>query len=292
MKTKFDLNDPIFKIAIKIHEDETELALNIEKNIQKAVIPIAFIPKTKAHQIKKRKPEQVGSGVLVKIKKHFFIFSATHVFNGFESETIYTGSPENNFIEPLTGERFTTGNKEEQIDMHDATVFHIKNNISQGLKKIAITFNDMDKSIVEDINIRPIFIATGFRNKDSNLSKNELTARISTYPSVEIPDYIQYGYKAETQLVISHENQILMDKKWKTSPIPRGMSGGAIIKAQGTSTHPFYRDKIRKEKKQLLSAIIIEHYKDNNDKLGHLVSTRINVHLGLILKYMPEIFRD
>jgi len=288
MKPKIDLTSPITKIALKIHNKEIQKALDIKQTVEESVIPIYAIPATKAHKKKKTKPEQIGTGVLVNIKKEYFIFSATHVFSEFEEKSVLVGSLEYSPIEELIGERFSTGNMENKVDKLDATVFHIQSELSESLQKIAITLSDMDLEGYDSV--KPVFMVTGFLAKESNTSGNEVKSKAKNFPTIEIKNYEEYGYDKTSQIVLSYENQTLVNNQWKTSPKPKGMSGGGIIKAQGTSLD--FSKKERQVEKQLLSAITIEQHKDKGNKLGILLGTRINVHLGLIHKFMPELLDE
>ncbi|MBL4560977.1 MAG: hypothetical protein JKX79_08320 [Labilibaculum sp.] len=288
MKPKIDLNSPITKMALMLQQNEMKKAWEMEQTVEKAVIPIYSVPKSKAHQEIKTKPEQIGTGVLVNIKTEYFIFSTTHVFAEFDSKSILTGTLEYSPVEEIIGERFSSGNLDNRIDKYDATVFHIQSEISEFLKKIAITLVDFDFEGCDSLN--PIYMITGFRAKESNTSGNEIKSKARNYPTVEIDDYLEYGYDKTRQIVLAYPNQTLVDGKWQTSPKPIGMSGGAIIKAQGTTLR--IKKTERKTEKQLLSAITIEQHRDQGDKLGILLGTRVNVHLGLIHQCMPGLLDD
>lgn len=288
MKPKIDLDNAITKIALKIHRNEVEKALDIEQSVEKAVLPIYSVPKSKVHNPKKTKPEQIGSGVLVNIKNEYFIFSATHVFCEFEDKALLLGTSGYNLIENIAGERLSSESLDKKIDKFDATVFHIQSEMSETLKEVAITLKDFDFDGHDDL--KPIFMITGFLAKESNTSGNEIKSKAKNFPTIEIEEYSEYGYDKVSQILLSYENQTLVDNRWLMTPIPRGMSGGAIIKAQGTKLN--FKDKTAKEKKQLLSAITIEQHRDKGEKLGFVLGTRINVHLGLIYQFMPELLED
>lgn len=291
MKPKIDLNSPLTKIALTLYQKETKIAWEMEQSVEKAVIPIYYIPKRKSHQKPKTKPEQFGTGVLVRIKNQHFIFSATHVFYEFEGKAVLVGNNKNKPIEQLAGERYSTGNVEHnKIDSNDATVFHIQSKLSNELKKMAITLDDCDFEGFDCSS--PIFMITGFLAKESNTSGNQIKTKAKNFPTIEINNYEEYGYDRERHILLAYENQTLVNNKWKMTPTPKGMSGGAIIKAQGTSLKVNLNNKDKKPQKQLLSAITIEHHKDKKEKQGFLLGTRINVHLGLIYKFMPEILED
>lgn len=288
MKPKIDLDNSIVKLALKIQQNEVEKALDIEQTVEKAVIPIYSIPKSKAHNNRKTKPEQIGSGVLIKIKTEFFIFSATHVFCEFEDKAVLVGTLENGPIEQIAGDRLSSGSFKDKIDKFDATVFHVQSEISETLKKIAITLEDCDFDTEDDS--FPIFMITGFLAKESNTSGNMISSKARNFPTVEIQQYSEYGYDKVPHILLAYENQTLVENRWRLTPIPRGMSGGAIIKAQGTKLN--FKNKTQKEKKQLLTAITIEHYKDKGGKIGFVLGTRLNVFLGLIYQDMPELLED
>ena len=288
MKPKIDLTSPITQLIIKIQQIEAKKAWEMENSVEKAVIPICSLPATKAHQKKKEKPIQTGSGVIVKIKNEFFIFSATHVFENFNGMGLLTSPPGRNQIEQISGERFSSGNLATKIDKFDATVFHIQSEISQPLKDLAITLDDFDFEGYDPI--KPIFMITGFLAKESNTAGNEIKSLANNFPTIELDDYKGYGYEKEDYILLSYENQVLINNRWQMTPIPRGMSGGAIIKAQGTSLKNFGKE--RKRDKQLLSGITIEQHRDKGNKLGFLLGTRVNVFIDLIHKFMPEVLEE
>jgi hypothetical protein len=291
MKPNIDKNYLIFKLAHAAMTKEVKSALEIEMTVEKAVIPIASIPKTKMHRNPKKKPEQIGSGVLVNIKDEYFIFSSTHVFNEFEGKSFFTFTSGYSQTEEISGERFSSGTIENRIDIYDATVFHIQNKISEELKSIAISLDDFDFSSYDED--KPIFMITGFRVKNSNTKGDLIKSKASNHPTVEIDDYGSFGIDPKAQILLSYEDQVFVDGTWQKSPKPKGMSGGAIIKAQGTSLNfKKINNETRKPSQQLLTAITIEQYNDKGKNIGYLVGTRINVHLGLIHQFLPGLLDD
>lgn len=288
MKPKIDLDSPLAKLASAIYHKEVKKAWEMLQSVEKAVIPISSLPFTKPHQKKKLKPIQTGTGVIVQIKDQFFIFSATHVFENFNDMAVLTSGPGRNQIEQISGERFSTGNLITRVDKFDATVFHIQSEISQALKNLAITLEDFDIEGYDPI--KPIFMITGFLAKESNTAGHEIRTRARNFPTMELDDYEGYGYEREGHILLSYENQVLVNNKWQLAPTPRGMSGGAIIKAQGTNLKDFRLE--RKEEKQLLSGITIEQHRDKGNKLGFVLGTRVNVFLGLIQQFIPDLLEE
>lgn len=289
MKPKINLASPITKLGISYYNSQVKKALELEDNVEKGVIPIASVPPTKAHQKPKVKPEQIGSGVLINIKDQYFVFSATHVFVNFEGNALITSPPGRNQIEVLAGERYSTGSFNTKVDKFDATVFHIQSQMSDKLKEIAISLDDIDFDT--DRSVKSIHMITGFLVKDSNTSGNEMKSKAKNFPTIELDNYDEYGYDLDNQILLAYEDQVLAGNQWQTSPIPRGMSGGAIIKAQGTSLS-FQELGEGKTEKQLLSGITIEHHRDKGRKKGFVLGTRINVFLGLIYQFYPNILDE
>lgn len=290
MKPKIDLRSPLTQFAIQYHQKQVEIALDSPRSVENAVIPIYAIPKSKAHRAIKKKPEQIGSGVLISIKDEYFLFCATHVFFAFDNYVLLTGAGDNTAIQELSGERFSRGNPNSpRTSTLDASVYHIQSSLSETLKKTASTLDDFDLDVDT---AKSIFMACGYRIKNSNTSGNTVNSKRECFPSVEIhlKDHKRPIIDTESHIVLSYEDQVLVNNKWQTSPIPRGMSGGAIIKVQGTSLKfpPDNKHNLR----QLLSAIIIEQYRDEKNKPGILVGTRIGVHLGLIYQFLPDLLED
>lgn len=291
MKPNIDTDSLVFKMAQALMSKEVKSALEIEMKVENAVIPISAILPTKMHRNPKKKPEQIGSGVLVNIRDQYFVFSSTHVFTVFEGKSFFTSISGHSVIEQISGERFSTGTIDTKVDKLDATVFHIQNEISTELKNIAISTDDFDFSGID--NDKPIFMITGFRVKESNTSGNLIKTKARNFPSVEIGDYNPYGIDPNSQILLAYEDQIFVDGLWQKSPKPKGMSGGGIIKAQGTSLNiKNINTKTRKPLRQLLTAITNEQHNDKGSKLGYLVGTRINVYLGLIHKFLPGLLDD
>jgi hypothetical protein len=292
MKPKIDLQHPIISLGIKYYQEQVVAALNAPQTIESAIIPIYAIPKSKAHNSKKTKPEQIASGVLVNIQDQYFIFSATHVFKAFWQNSLLTGVGNGTLIEQLSGERFSSGKPEAPgEDAYDASVYHIQSHISDSLKKLAITLLDFDVDGYDPVN--PIYMMSGFRSKKSNTAGTSIKSKRECFASVEFmaDDYTKFGFSRKTHLILAYEDQALMDNKWVSTPIPVGMSGGAIMKAEGTSANFFTASK-RSSPKQLLSAIITDHRRGKKGHDGMLIGTRVNIHLGLIDQHLPDILNE
>ncbi|WP_226556167.1 hypothetical protein [Priestia aryabhattai] len=287
VKPDIDLDNPIVKKAITYFQNKMITALNVPQRVESAVVPIYHKPKLK------RKPIQVGSGVLVKIKSEYFIFSASHVFDEIGSHQLLTGDGTGSEVQSLCGERFSTGRGNSgthRDDPIDASVFHIQSSISETLKKGAITLNDFDFLSLKES--KSIFIAAGFRVKKSNTAGNTVRSRREGFPSIEIgdEDYSRMKIDSKIHITLAYENQTLLNGIWQTSPTPKGFSGGAIIRVDGITMNPGIVKN--SEYKQLLTGIIIEQRREKNKEMGVLIGTKIDIHLALIKNFLPGLVVD
>ncbi len=288
MKPDINLKSPFIQAATQRLNELAKRALNAPQTVESAVIPLYCIPPSKGHQKPKRKPEQFGSGVLMNIHENYFIFSATHIFLEYGLSEIITSGGDGTPTLHLKGERFSTGNiNNPKKDILDASVYHIQTEIPDSLKRVAITIEKLD--ILESDKTIPIYIVSGFRIKQSNTSGNRVTSKRDGYPTIEFnqEDYKKYNIDPKKQILLCWEKQVLVSNVWQTTPTPRGMSGGAIIKMINTDAISLNNNS---NITQSLAAIITEYHKGSSVETGRLIGTRINVHLGLIYKFMPNVF--
>ena len=284
MKPDFDRDDPRVKFAIELHRKQMEKALSVSQTVEDSVLPIYWTLRSET------KPEQVGSGVVVTIKDEFFVFSASHVFDDIGRFQLLLGTGEGSKLASLSGERFSSkkgpsGNHSD--DPIDASVFHIQSGLTEKIKSIAISLNDLDLDQPDES--RSVHMAAGFRVKKSNTDGNQAKAKRECFPSIEywVDEYSILGIDRKTHIALAYENQVLMGGRWQTSPTPKGVSGGAIIKIQGVEMSPPF--SIKSNAQQLLSAITIEQRREKAGKPGAIIGTRIGVHLGLIHTYLPGL---
>lgn len=284
MKPNIDLIDPRVKLAIHAFQKQMERALCVPQRVEDAVLPTYWTLKSKT------RPEQVGSGVVVRIEKEFFIFSASHIFDDIGSYALLVSTGDGSKLAALTGDRFSS--KKGPSGTHaddpiDASVFHIQSGITNKIKEVALTLEDFDLSQPDESS--SVHMAAGFRVKKSNTQGNISKSKRECFPSIEYGDeeYSLLNIDKKTHIALSFENQVLMDGKWKTSPTPKGISGGAVIKVEGVSMAPPLSSD--QNAKQLLTAITVEQRREKAGKPGVLIGTRIGVHLGLIDTYLPNL---
>jgi len=287
LKPKFNIPSLVLKKLAEIHCNKISEALAVEPTVENAVLPIYWV--------RKKKPEQIGSGVVVRVNDEFFIFSASHVFDSMGEKEIMLGAGDGSELVSLSGERFSSkaGLSGTHLDDPiDASVLHIKSGLKDNIKDVAIKIDDICSSPAQ--NSRPAHMAVGFRIKNSNTAGDQANSKRECFPSVEYGDseYSMLGLDSRFHLALAFENQVFVDGKWQTSPTPRGISGGAIVEVRGVDmSRPF---SVGENARQYLSAITIEQRRGKSGKPGALIGTRISVHLGLIEKYLPGLlnFQD
>jgi len=198
------------------------------------------------------------------IKDEFFVFSASHVFDDIGGYQLLLGIGGGSKLAALSGERFSSkkgssGNHSD--DPIDASVFHIQSDIADKIKSIAISLSDLDLDQPDES--RSVHMAAGFRVKKSNTAGNQAKAKRECFPLIEYGsnEYSSLGIDRKTHIALAYENQVLMDENWQTSPTPKGLSGGAIVKVQGVEMSPPFSTK--SNAKQLLAAITIEQRREN-----------------------------
>lgn len=79
---------------------------------------------------------------------------------------------------------------------------------------------------------------------------------------------------------------------WQITPIPRGYSGGGLVRIQNTNMHDMLNTLLcggHFSTKQQLSGIIIEHYRSKHGNPGFIKCVRIKEHLRLIAQFLPEL---
>lgn len=289
MKVGIDLNDPGVQFALALVGRQAAMALDLPQRVESAVLPIY-------HTLKGNRLDQTGSGVAFQIGGEYFVMSASHVFDDIGTHRLCMAVAKGELLSHFAGDRFSTprgssGNHSD--DPIDASVFHIQSEVPDEFKRIALTLEDLDLEQPDDVGC--VHMIAGFRSKKSNTAGNQANAKRECFPSRELgqEDYLKLGLDRKTHIALAYENQILMDGRWQTSPSPKGMSGGALIKAKGIPMilRPglsFNEENAR----QLLSGITIAQRRERRGKPGALIATRIGAHLGLIQNYLPEVFKN
>lgn len=287
MKVDIDLKDPRVQFALALMGRQVGMALDLPQRVESAVLPIY-------HTLKGNRLEQTGSGVAFQMGGEYFVLSASHVFDDIGVHRLCMAVAKGELLCHFGGDRFSSprgksGNHSD--DPIDASVFHIQSEVPGEFKRVALTLEDLDLEDSDDVGC--VHMAAGFRSRKSNTAGNQANAKRECLPSRELDqeDYLKLGLDRNIHIALAYEDQTVINGRWQTSPNPKGMSGGALIKAKGIPVLPKLGFRSEDETaRQLLKGITIERRRESRGNPGALIATRIKVHLGLIHKYLPEVF--
>jgi hypothetical protein len=285
-KPKIDLTDPAISGVIRSYMDQAKQATTFAAAKDNAVRPVYALNE---HT---RVVEHVGSCVLFKVRDSFFGLSASHVFDSVGKYQLLFGH--DNRLHSFAGDRFSSAkgrSGSHQDDPIDSSVFHFTPDIASELASSFLSLEDLDFGIADR---KPeLYVAAGYRVSQSRSNSRGHSTRLDRYPSVELDDkhYEHWKLSRDMHLLLSFEDQVLVNGHWQQSPSIRGLSGGAIFRIPGLlalASAP--QSEIGKIK---LAAILIEHRTGQRDRiLGAAVGTRLGIYFQLIHHYLPEIQFD
>lgn len=281
-KPKIDLADPAIAATIKAYREKALLALKLAAPKEDAVRPIYAL------NARTQSVEQVGSCVLLKVQGKFFALSASHVFDQVKEYSLLFGHGDR--LQSLVGERFSSKkgpSGSHQDDPIDASVYHITSSVADNISASFLTLQDLD--IMPADQSSDFHVVAGYRVSQSKSSSKGHSTKLDLYPSIEVAHdhYEHRKFSRRTHLLLSFEDQVLVDGRWQTSPSIRGVSGGAIFRTPNLS--PIAFDMNLEYGKIKLAAVLIEKRKKSGDFLSAAVGTRLGFYFGLIDKYLPEL---
>lgn len=281
MKPSFD--PTAHSEAMQFFRSRFEQADDDVRAVENATLPIfSSIPSV-------RLPQQVGSGVLLRIADQHFVLSATHVFDHVGEWALMLGRPARELMEPIGGERFVSGKQSDSSsDRLDASVFHVQSGLTESLRDVAITLDQVDRMHIDAG--RSVFGAIGYFSNRSRTRGREARFKTERLLSTEYSDdvYATLNLDRATHMSLAYEDQVWVDGRWQTSPTPRGFSGGAIVRYGGPPLDPNMPQP--GVVIPLLSGITIERKKERPGRLpGALVGTRVGFHLALIRRFLPGL---
>ena len=283
MKPNLDLTDTRIATLIRLLQEKAAMALDANRKIEGAVYPL--------YSIHKRILQHSGSSVALRLKSEYFLLSASHVFDEIADCRLAVGCGNGKRLAQLDGERFSSAkgpSGSHKDDPIDASVFHIQCDIPEEIKADALDLNDLRTEQDEPQN-RFLHGSVGFRCSQTMRIGAHSTVKRELFPTLEYGDeaYAALSLNARYHLALAHDDQIMVNGLWQTSPQPRGFSGGAMIKFSGIPVDP--AAPLDNEVRPYLAAIIIEQRRGTKTTPGALIGTRVRVHLGLIDQFLPGL---
>jgi hypothetical protein len=278
LKPKVNLDDPRAKALIAISATRASIAYSASERLADAVRPVQALSESG------KRLEQIGSCVLVVIAGELFAFSAAHVLElvgNYQVPIAWGGA-----LQMCAGERFSTAvgpSGTHADDRMDAAVLHIESPVPDGMREDALNVADFDLEL--DAEPDGWYVAVGYRAKAVSINDSTMTSHQDLYPSLGWlrETYFEHGLSPDAYTSIAFEKQVLVGDRWITSPQPRGMSGGAVLRIRDLPVDP--TTPVYKAVSPKLRAIICERHV----KTESLRGTNIRSHLALIERYIPGI---
>lgn len=275
-----DPSDPTVRAALNAIGPRTAQAYELAQPFGEAVRPIFSLDGSG------RRLEQVGSCVLFTINRNVFALSAAHVFELVGDYRVPIGCGDR--VHYLSGERFSS--KRDPAGTHrddpvDVAVFHIQEPVPDSIRFAALTSEHLDLS--PPGSSLELCAAIGFRAKRSSIVGKSAYTDQDILVSLEVggEDYEKLAIDPQRFLATAYDTEVLVEGRWQTSPSPKGMSGGAILRIDGLRAIP--GEPSPRPPKALLSAITTELRRKRKETPQVLIGARIGFHLGLIYKYLP-----
>src|SRR5690349_18402012 len=100
MRIKAD--DPLIRMAQELLAPQIKKAMDAPRTVENGVLPVFALLSSET------RPEQIASGVAVKIGTEHFVFSASHVFDPIGSLPLLLGLGDGSQLLELRGDRFST----------------------------------------------------------------------------------------------------------------------------------------------------------------------------------------
>jgi len=222
MKPDFDLKDPRIIGLDKLMINKAVIILEADRRIEYAVVPV--------YSLDKQRLQQSASSVALRINSEYFLLSASHVFDSIGSYRVTIGCGDGRKVDQLGGDRFSFAKGPSGThadDPIDASVFHIQTEVPEKIKRVALTLDDFWENGSEK-QATSMFASAGFRCNQTKKIGARSTVKQELFPSLEFgkEEYIALKLNQSYHLALAHDDHVLVNGRWQTSPQPRGFSGG------------------------------------------------------------------
>lgn len=235
---------------------------------------------------KNDKIEQIGSGVLLKIKEKVFLLTAAHVSDWTHQGYLCIPTKEgiqqiSGYMASLLASKGVSRNK-DKIDM---SYFLLDEDLS---KNIFPEFKVLQRNecwLTDNLIDGDIYTFTGFPLTKAKSSNSEFSSEIFSYTGEAAirKKYENLGYENDTNIIINFRRKKAIDPfsgKKLIPPHPKGISGGGIFR--WPKSIDIERNKIER------SLVGICHtYKENQNCL---IGTKLSLYFNLIAQNHPELF--
>ena len=180
--------------------------------------------------------EPFASGVLVFVNEMYYLFSAGHVFNNVDVNTLGFLDPETGDIMQLDGNIAFIDPSIEGQNMGDIAVVKLSSETVDDLLSIGYEFYSVDISCLNHmLNGDSLYLIFGYpvsKSKpvyNTNILKREPLGLILE-PCLDVKIYNRCGFKPNVNLLFHfHRNDLINEEGQRASaPIPNGISGCGV----------------------------------------------------------------
>lgn len=227
----------------------------------------------------KRAPDLVGSSVLLSLTGRYFLLTARHVITAFDGGTINAMAPPD--FAPITGRILRVDPNADGSDKYDAAVFAIDlDRVTPAMRSSAIGIGEV---LLEPVQAQDVVQLVGYpSNRSRKIDGKTLTPTWFQWLGQRLKDeeYSAAALDARLHVAFRFERERAMNERGEPSVSPAlgGVSGSGIWH-MGSVT------RASTESSAKLSAIFTDH--DGK----RLIGTVARVHLEVIARYYPELFR-
>lgn len=237
------------------------------------------------------RPIQVGSCVLLNLAGHFFALSAAHAIEACKNHPVLIGCGDQ--LHQISGEVFysargPSGTHED--DSIDAAVVHILGVVPADLQASCLFVDNLDS---KPLSKPPLpYVLLGFRSNQSRVIGRNVRSSLERWVLSEYDDanYGTFGIDRSKSVALKFFEKFSLGSEIRKSPIPRGISGGAILMT--TQSEMISGVDHRSYPRAKLTAIFIERQASSHGKSAVLLGTRIGHHLRLIARHLPAVWHE
>lgn len=282
---KVEIPETVLKQLLFVMNERARTAADVASRFHDAVRPIfAF---NLDRPVKNVRPDQIGSGVLFKLNGNCFILSAAHCFEHFRNfQVIVACGTKLHFLsgESYLSRKGPSGTHSD--DQIDAAIFHIGGEVPGEIIASCLMWDDLDFGAVPKE--RDFHVALGYRTKRSRWRGRVAESELEKFVFGEYTDheYERLGLSRATHVALTWEKSFFMNGIFQSSPSPKGMSGGAIVRIDGLRHSP---ESSTADLRGRLAGITIELRSGSQKKPSVLVGTRVGCHMGLIAQVSSEM---
>ncbi|PKA14344.1 hypothetical protein [Leptospira haakeii] len=236
---------------------------------------------------KKGIPEQIASGVLLKIQEELFILTSAHVYDGINGNGLLVPTKTGLIEIEYFASHIPDAKNDRKNDKIDIAYLRFKAGspieFVDGLAPLSLNQIDIsDSREGEDI-----YTFTGFPYRKSKFYDNKLSSELYSFTGGASNEeiFVEQNYDKNINIIIDFNRKKTIGEVGSISaaPLPNGISGGGIFSYSKDKRKLFSDEKV-------IRLVGIAHTFLEKEKL--LVGTSIKLYLNLIFSNNPHLITD